>query len=345
MPGRRALSRIQIGRETTPGTMVAATARMRWDGGFLHDDRTVEFLDEAVGIFRVDRSVITAINAAIDINETSATPEQLPYLLAMALGGPTTGVADGTASSGYRYATTIPTTTPPNNVAYTIEAGDDYEVERAGYLKITELTLRGAGAQSITMTARGIAQRVERLAAGFSTTSLVDVDDLVFGLSRCYLDPASGSFGTTQITNQFKGFEITISSMWERQYTGEASTSVGPIWTYVVFAGYEIRGKLTLTHDPAVSGSGGLRQWLREQSPRLLRIDCLGRAYTTTGTGTLLGGRRGIRIDLPIKVTAIPAMGDDNRVSVVTVEFESRYNATAGTAGTITVCNETSTLP
>ncbi len=344
MPGRKRLSRIQIGRETTPGTMVAATTILRVPAAYLSDDRTPEFVEEAVGIFRTDRSVITAISASIDFADTSATPEQLPHFLAMLYGGPITGTADGTGSSGYRYITSIPTTAAPTNRTCTIEAGDDYEIERAGYLKITELTLKGAGASSVMMSARGIAQRVERLTS-FSTTTTPEVDDLVFGLSRLYLDPASGSFGTTAVNAQFKGFEITFSGMWERQYTGEASTTVGPIWTFAVFADYEIRGKLTLLHDPAVSGSGGLREHFRTQTPRLMRIDCIGRAYATSGTGTVFGNRRGVRIDLPIKVTKVSPMADDNNVSIVTVEFESRWNATAGTAGSITVCNEIAALP
>ena len=347
MPGRKPLSRIQFGRETTPGTMVPATARMRYNGGFLSDDRTPEFIEEAVGIFRTDRSVITAVDASLDIPETPATPEQLPYAFAMLFGGAIAGSADGAGSSGYRYATTIPTTaTPANNYAYTVEGGDDYEVERMGYAKFIELTLKGAAKSKITMSGKLMAQRVERLGTAFAAAALVDVNDLVFGLARLYLDAIGGTIGTTQITNQFKGFELTFKAMWEKQFTGEASTTNGPIWTFATFADYEITGKLTLLHDPAVSGSGGLKEFFRSQTPRLMRIDCLGAAYATPGTGTTFtGGRRGIRIDLPIKVTKVPPISDDAKVSLVTVEFESRYNATAATAGSITICNETSALP
>lgn len=345
MPGRTRLSRIQIGRETTPGTMVAATARLRVPAAYLRDERKHEFIEEAVGIFQTDRGVISAVNAAISIPDTALTPEQLPYFLAAALGGPTSGAADGTGSSGFRYVTTIPTTSAPTNTAYTIETGDDYEVERAGYGKCTKITLKGAGDGLAQMSSEWIAQRVERLSGGFSTTSIPDVDHLPFALARLWLDPVSGAFGTTAVNNQFKGFELTIEAMWEKQFTADAPTASGPIWTFAVFANYRITGKLTFLHDPATSGSGGLKEHFRAAARRLMRIELYGRPYATAGSGTLLGARRGLRIDLPIAITKAPELDNENQVSIVNVEFESRFNATANTAGTITVCNETNTLP
>ena len=350
MPGRKPLSRLQFGKEATPGTLVAATARMRFNGGYLSDDRTPELVEEAIGILGgADRNVIVAVDASLDIPETPATPEQLPYLLAMLYGGPVTGAADGTGSSGYRYATPIPTTSAPANTAYTVEGGDDYEVERMGYTKCTRLTIKGTSKGKVTMSGSAIAQYVERLSGGFASTSIASVNDLVFGLSRLFLDAVDGTIGTTQIEDQYKGFEITFEGMWEKQFTGEGNTANGPIWTFVVFADKKVTGKLTLLHDPAVDGNSGLMSVFRtlpSVPTRLMRIDCLGAAYGTAGSGTLFtGGRKGIRIDLPITVTKVSPLSDESKVMVRTVEFESRYNATYGSAGSITVANEISALP
>lgn len=348
MPGRIPLARIQFGRETTAGTTVAATARMRFNGAFLSDDRTPELVEEMVGILGgTNRNVITGVDASLELAETPVTPEQLPYLLAMLYGGPFTGTADGAGSSGFRYVTTIPTTAPPTNTSYTIEGGDDYEVERVGYAKCTKLTIKGAANGKITMSASLIGQFVARLGSGFATTSIATVNDLVFGLSRLFLDTTT--IGTTQITNQYKGFEITFEGMWVKQFTGEANTTNGPIWTFVVFADKKITGKLTLLHDPAVDGNTGLLSVFRTLPSvpnRLLRIECLGQAYTTAGTGTLFtGGRRGVRIDLPITVTKVSPIANEEKVSIRTVDFESRFESAFASAGAITVCNEVSALP
>lgn len=348
MPGRKPLRRIQFGREITPGTAVAATARMRFPGDMLSDDRVLELPPEAVGIIGgTDRSVFTAIDASLSTGETPMTPEQLPYLLAMLYGGPTTGTADGTGSTGFRYATTVPTTSVPANTAYTVEGGDDYEQERMEYSKVIKLTLKGAQKGQCSMQADLIGRQVSRLTGGFAVTTLVDTNDLVFAGTQLFLDAVGGTIGTTQITNQFLGYEITFEAMWIKKYTGDNN---GLFWQFVVFTDKKITGKLTLEHDPAsdggTSGATGLKTLWRANTPRLMRINNIGQAYATPGTGTLFtGGRRGVRIDLPIRVTKIPPLADLEGNDTVTVEFESRYNNTAATAGTITVCNEVSALP
>jgi hypothetical protein len=345
MPGRKPLQRLQFGRETTPGTAVAATARMRWNGGMLQDTRALEFPEEVVGLFdATDRSVITMIDAALDVADTPITPEQLPYLLVMLFGGPFAGAADGAGSTGFRYVTNVPTTTAPTNTAFTVEGGDDFEVERMAYAKAIKVVLKGSAGKVNTMSASLIGQGSGRFGSGFSSTTISDVNDLIFGNSRLYLD-AIGSVGTTLITNQFLGFELTFEAMWEKKFTGEANTTSGPIWTFAQFVDKKITGKITLEHDTAVDGNTGAKAQFRAQTPRALQIDMLGQAYATPGSGTLLTGRRGVRVALPIKWTKPGALEDQNKNDIITMEFASKYNSTFGSAGSITVCNEVSTLP
>ena len=346
-PGVKPLRRLQFGPETTNGTAVTATARMRFNGGMLSDDREVTFPEELVGIMGgTDRAFTAKIAASLEIAETPITPEQLPYLLAMLYGGPKTGTADGSGSSGYKYVTTIPTTAQPtNNYSYTVEGGDSFEVERINYGKVTKLTLKGSAATGCTMSASMIGQQVARLGTSFTSTTIAAVNDLVFAGSRLYLDAVGGTIGTTAISNQFLGFEITLEGMWIPKYTGEGSTS-GAVWGFVVYTGQKITGKITLENDTAADGSTGLKALFRALTPRLMRIDTLGDAYATAGTSTTFtGGRKGLRIDLPIKISKVPPIEDQDGNDTVTFEFESRYNATAATAGSITVCNEVSALP
>lgn len=347
--GVKAARRIQLGRETTPGTGVVATARMRWNGGMLDDQREVKFPEELVGIYGgTDRSLIAKVAGALDIAETPLTPEQLPYLLAMLYGGPVTGTADGAGSTGFRYACTIPTlpSSPPTNTSYTVEAGDNNEVERMDYAKCLKLTIKGAGESECTMSASLIGQEVARYSTGFANVSLVETNDLIFAGSRLYLDAIGGTIGTTAIASQFLGFEVTFEAMWIPKYTGEGATGA-PVWSFVVFTDKKITGKITLEHDTAADGNTGLKSIFRAQTPRLMRIDILGQAFATPGSGsqTFTGGRRGVRIDLPIKITKAPPFDDMSGNSVINFEFESKYNATAATAGTITAVNEVSALP
>lgn len=348
MPGRKPLRRLQFGLETTPGTPVAATARMRFNGGMLDDDRTLTFPDELVGIYGgTDRAFFSSIAGKLAVADTPLTPEQFPYILAASFGGPVTGSADGAGSTGFRYVTTLPidSSSTITNRSYTIEGGDDYEVERMDYAKCIKFTVKGTQKGACMMSGEFIGQQVQRFGTAFSSTSLVTTNDLQFAGARLFLDAVGGTIGTTQITNQFLGFEITFEAMWVPKFTGEGAPDA-PVWSFVIFVDKKITGKLTLEHDPAANGDTGLKSLWRSNTPRLMRIDVLGQTYATPGTGTLFtGGRRGVRIDLPIKVTKIPPLEDLEGNDIVTIEFESRYNATAGTAGTITVANEVSALP
>lgn len=348
MPGIKSLQRIQIGKESTNGTAVTATTRLLTEGGTLDDQRVVKIPELLVGYYGgVDISFIESITAAIDIKEHTLTPEQFGYFPAGGFGGPTTGTADGTASSGYKYVTTIPRDAADSvtNTSYSVEGGDNYEQQVMDYGKFVKFSVKGAQKARLTANASMIGQSVTRLSSGFTSTSLIDPNSLIFGGSKLYIDAIGGTAGTTAVANQFMGFEINFEPMWIPKYTGEGAPD-SPVWSFALFVGYKISGKLTLEHDAAANGVSGLFYAFQNNTPKLMRIDCLGQAYATAGTGTVFtGGRRGVRFDLPIKITKAPPLEDNEGNDLRTFEFESRYNATAATAGTITVCNEVSALP
>ena len=349
MPGRKKLRRIQMAFETTPGTAVATTWRWRGPAVTLDDNRPWEFVEEDIGLLGGDdRKVLPYADGALALPDCPLTPEDFAYLLGASLGGPITGSADGAASSGYRYITTIPTTSAPaNNRAMTVETGDDFEVERAAYGKCTEWSVKGVQRKTIMAGGKLQTQPVARFGTSFSTTSIVARNDLIFAGSRLYLDAIGGTPGTTQITNQFLGFEIACKPKYAFKQTGEgASASAVPSYNLVVYTDHELTGKLTLEHDPAADGSTGLKALFRAGTQRLLQIDCLGQTYATPGTGTLFtGGRRGVRFILPITITKAPPLDEIDGNDIVTFEWASRFNSTFGSAGTITVCNEVSALP
>src|SRR4051794_34224122 len=124
-PGRRQLSKIQLGKQSVFATPVAATTIWRGNGSFLSDDRQVGDIDELAGIIGdTDRTAIVDIVGSMELAETPLTPQQFQYLQAMACGGVVTGSADGSGSDK-TYTTNFPTTAGPTPNYYTIEAGDD----------------------------------------------------------------------------------------------------------------------------------------------------------------------------------------------------------------------------
>ena len=68
MPGIRAFSKIQLGKETAPGTNVAATTV--WRGtGFIKDDIEVTFPEETIGILSgTDLTYISKYGATLELS-------------------------------------------------------------------------------------------------------------------------------------------------------------------------------------------------------------------------------------------------------------------------------------
>ena len=128
MAGIKPLRKIQMGKETTSGTAVAATAL--WRGkGTMEDQREVVFVEEDVGyISGLDRTNTPKYLAAIEFEEIPATFEQLPYILAAGVKNVITGATDG-AGTDKIYTYTFPTTSKNTITTFTIEGGDDQEEE------------------------------------------------------------------------------------------------------------------------------------------------------------------------------------------------------------------------
>ena len=117
MAGIKALQRVQLGRETTAGTAVAASTRWRGQGA-LEDQRQTVFAMEDVGLLiGTDRTYVPQLGGAITMTG-DATFEQLPHIFEAGIKS-NAAVADG-GGSGYVYTYLIPTTQGGTVKTYTI---------------------------------------------------------------------------------------------------------------------------------------------------------------------------------------------------------------------------------
>lgn len=335
--GVKKLRKIQLGKEVTPGTAVAATTI--WRGtGVLDDQREVVPVDEDVGILGgTDRSDIPYVLAGLEMEETPATFEQLQYLLAMALGGPTTGVADG-VGDGYVYTTNVPEGTLPTAAPYTIQGGDNFEVERMEYALCTALTLTSVAKATLKMSATLIGRQVERMASFTGALSIPPVEGILTQRGKIYIDDVGDDYGDTQVSGQVLGLSLELAPVWEPKFFMD-----GDLWYGAAkFTGYALSGSITFEHDSAVTGdtNGEKYNW-RNEVARLLRVEFLGSAFATAGTYT----NKTFRMDLPIKWTKFNPISDQNGNDIVVADFYSKYNVTKGDAGQFVVVNELSALP
>lgn len=336
-PGIKKLQRIQMGFETTPGTVVVATSRWRGVGTSLDDKRKLEIIEELVGFMGgVDRTVITENIGGLALSATPATPEQAPYLFCWGMAGPKTGVADG-VGTGKVYTNTIPTTATPSPLASSFETGDQREQEVAGYGVATQVVIEGKAGETAKMSGTILTRGVNRLVAGFTTTTLPAVSELPVSMGKLYLDLIGGTPGTTQIAQQILGFKVQYDFMWIPKPTMDGSLD----WSFAVLADYKITGNVLFEHDTAVLRNAGAKADFVSQTAKLMQIKLLGDALGTPATYS----NKQIIITHPIKWLNPPPLSDMNGNDTVNMNFQSRYNSTFGSAGSVVIVNELASLP
>lgn len=336
--GIKRLQRIQFGKEVTPGTAVVATARWRGMGSMLDDQRKIEEIEELIGIIDgADRTAIVHLLGMLQLAEVPATSEQFPYLCAMGFGGPVTGAADGVGTD-FIYTTNIPTTAKPTAVPYTIEGGDDFEVERMEYSVCTKISAVFTMGQTVRMSAALMGRQVARFGTSFTAVAIPAVSELPTQQGKVYLDAIGGSYGGTQLSNTIIAGKIDYEIMWRPVLTMDGNL----YFSYPSYSGHKVSGELTFLHDTTADGSTGAMAQFRAQTPKLLRIDCIGDAVQTPGT---LYSNKRVIFDLPIKYLNPGPLSDNNGNDIYVMKFRSRYNTTAANQGKIVCVNELASLP
>jgi hypothetical protein len=332
MPGIKALRKIQLGKETTAGTAVAATTIWRGEG-VLTDERTMEFPAEDVGLYApTDRMYIPKIGATLSMDDTPATFEQLVYVLSGCISKVTSGTADG-AGSGKIWTYNVASTAAPSQQLFTIEMGDDNRVDEMEYAYVEKFSLKGAKGEAVMMAAdwRG---RQATDAEFTGALAIPTVEEILFSKGKLYIDPTT--IGTTQKTATWLGFSLEIPGGWKAVWTGDGNL----YFTQTVYKGTrdeEMTGELTLEHDASAEAEITAA---RAGTLRLVRLLFNGTALTTAATYTY----KTLKIDMAIKYTEIPAIEDQEEDDIVTLPFKVVYNSTAALLAQIVVVNQLAAL-
>lgn len=341
--GRYALSKVQVGRETTPGTAVAATRIIRGPAGHIEDQRERVRPAEQIGVIGgTTRNYTPRLLAQLPLPEMEATYEQLPIWFMALYAGAHAGVADGTASSGYKYLTTIPTTagTSLSGKTMTVETGDDVNVREMEYAHAISVNLKGVGggAMMVTTTLQG---RRSSSASFTGALSVIAVEEILVSKGKFYVDAIGGTAGSTQISEQLLGFDITFEATYNPKYTLDGNL-------YPQFFHYtdkNITGTLTFEHDSTdIVGATSQETAWEAGTPQLMRLEFLGSALATPGSGTTFSGVKGARFDLPFVYQKWNPLSEQDGNSIIQAEFFSAYDGTAQTAGSILIVNELATL-
>lgn len=327
--GIKALRKIQLGKETTAGTAVAATRI--WRGlGVLKDTRETIFPDEDIGYLSgKDRNYVPKLGGAISFPAIPATFEDLPVILSAGVKNIVTGVTD-TGGSGKVYTYTFPTTSANTIKTWTIEGGDDTQAEEIEYSFVESFELSGNGGEALNMSAEWLGRQITKTSFTASVTTPATVEEILFGKGKLYIDAASGAIGATEKSNTLLGMSLAVKTGWIAKYAADGQLYFS--WAHSTKP--EILLNVTFEHNATAVAEKDA--WIAKTA-RLLRLKFEGNALTTAGTFTY----KTLLIDLAGKWESFDAIGDQDGNDIVTGVFRAGYDSTAAKFAEIKVVNET----
>ncbi len=326
---------LQLGREVTPGTAVAATSLWRGPASKISDEQIQIQPDENIGLsVRTSRQFTAAVSASYKMPSTEATFEQLLHILEAGVKTVGTGVADGVGTDKiYAYPVTSGAT-PPAVKTYTLRDGDAVEPAYMAYSFVESFSLEGNVNEPWKVNAdwRGRQWTAGALTGALSAPS---VEAMLFNLSNFYFDAVSGTLGTTAVTNSVKSCKIDVVTGLVAQQTADGSLS----WSYQDFVGAEISIDLTMILNTALAS---MKSYWLNNTPRWLQAKVQGSNVATPGTAY---SKKTAKFSFPGVFTQWDTSGDMDGVKIVKAKFSAAYDPTAAAYADFTVVNELATVP
>lgn len=208
--GTYAWNKIQLGRESTAGTAVAATTIWRGPATDITDEREHVFAEEDVGILvPAPRHYVPKIGAKLVFPETELTFEQVLHLFEA---GIKTATPTGTGPYVRLYEFALATT--PNTIkTYTIETGNAVagDVNEMEYSYVDEFTLSGERGQAWKMASTWMG-RQKSTSSFTGALSLLTVEEALFQNTTLYIDAEAGTVGTTAKAGVLTAASINVKT-------------------------------------------------------------------------------------------------------------------------------------
>jgi hypothetical protein len=333
--GVKALRKIQMGRETTAGTAVAATSL--WRGiGTIEDTRAVKHSKEDVGLaVPTDRIYVPLLGGKLSMDSVEATFEQLVHLLEGGIKAVGTGAADGTGS-GKIYDYTLPTTALNAIKTYTFEGGDNNEVEEMEYAFVTDFSLSGRGNEAWMMQGNWQGRQVS-LSSWTPAISIPTVEEILFSKTVFAVDDVSGDYGTTPKSNTLIEAKLAVKTGWVATVAMD-----GNLYFRSAQFSKDIFGiMLDLTLEFEATAAAERQNW-KDKVPRLIQLKAEGSDLTTPGTTY---SYKTLIINLAGTWDKFSKIGERDGNDIVTASFVAEYNATKAGIGNIIVVNELASVP
>lgn len=207
----KAFNLVQLGRETTAGTPVAATKKWRGSAATAEDARERKTVEEDVGLLvPSERSYDLMELARLSLPSTEFTFEQICDLFEMGI-----GAVSPSGAGPYVRDYAFPTTTAANTIkSYTVEVGNTQvpdDVHEIPFTYAEEIQLSGKKGEGWMMQANLVGQKLSQ--TGFtSSLPLITVTEAPFMKTKLWLDATGGTIGTTQKLGTLMACDIRIQT-------------------------------------------------------------------------------------------------------------------------------------
>ena len=336
--GATVLRKIQIGAETTAGTLVSATTVMSWPyGATLNDERTIVNVEEASGqAVPFAHSYQPAAIQTVEVPDQPATFEQCCYWFEAGLEKITTAGVD-TGGTGKIRAYDYANAAAPTIRTYTIEGSSGQATRAMTYGFVETFTISGASDEAIMMSGTWRGRYNADITA--TTAQIIPAinERMLFNKATFYLDAAAGTIGTTQKTNLLLGFSFDVPTGFKPVTTADGSNQFSLASWQPDEGPASVTGELIVRHnadgetlyDAAVAGT-----------VKLIRIQSLGSALTIAGSSHTY---KTARIDAAIEFTEVPSLDSQDSYDTYTLPFRV-VDDSGQDHLTITVVNELATL-
>jgi hypothetical protein len=258
---------LQVGRETTYGTAVAATRKVYVEEPSLTRELAVHPHRFATGTRDNQRAVTLGATTAAGQVRIPVSGDELLEWLEITFGAGVVTTPAG-ATNARRHTYKPGSTSPPS---MTIERNDGARVMRATGVMTNQLTVAGNVRESNNATFDLFAAEYIPW-AGPLTGSLADrTPDFLEGWqTKAYLDAFGGTAGTTLVSSSVLNWSVTVANGLGRKYYAGNTRATGGIVTGPL----EITAQLTLEAAPAIAATE-LTNW-DTSVLRLLRLEFTG---------------------------------------------------------------------
>lgn len=341
MPERQSVSQIQqIGKETTPGTAVAATKRLGSMNIALGVNAETNMFKPQGAKF----ATVQALNREWATADVSGQPtyDEVIYPLSGVFGSPVTSqiMDSATPTGAYQHVFSPKTDQADTPQTFTLESGDAVQAEKAANLVFTAFGLsisRSEVSMSGSALARAITKAITLTPGLALPTALTPI---LPGHVSLYTATTAALLGTTQ--TQLLRVINANPSVGDKYGPAWFVNSSQPSFETVVEPMDGPSSDMGMAVEADAVGMGLLDR-LRDGATVYLRLEAKGGA-NIYNAGTQLNLQRRFCWDMAIKAREIGTWSDEDGIWGIPYTFQMVHDTTWGKSQQVTVVNTVATL-